>query len=223
MHRRIILSPHLVTEIKEQLKHSKIGPTSAKIISIWAEWLRQSGRAPSEPSETPQWQIAQCLASIPCVALHNALRSRIHCFFSLCQSPILKEHSGILANCDHTSEWVHSVHACIGIAMEWVMLRKSLLAFVLPTRKSPFSLYQIYTSFQVARSMGLVTIHCTFLPSPVLLLVAISGILCAQPMMFPMLKTCKATTARSFLTCTSCEMGSKLPEFSGIVVRARAN
>ena len=43
----------------------------------------------------------------------------------------LKKHTGVVANCDHTSEWVHWVHACIGIAMQWVTLRKSLLAFLL--------------------------------------------------------------------------------------------
>ena len=38
-------------------------------------------------------------------------------FFSLCQPPTLNKHSGVVANCDHTSEWVYCVHACIGIAM----------------------------------------------------------------------------------------------------------
>jgi len=50
-------------------------PTSAKNISVRAEWLRQSGRAPSEPSETPRWRITPRPASIPRVALHIALRS----------------------------------------------------------------------------------------------------------------------------------------------------
>jgi hypothetical protein len=68
--------------------------TSAKNISVRAEWLRQSGHAPSEPSETPQWRITLRAALIPRVALHIALRSLFHRFFSLCQSPILNEHSG---------------------------------------------------------------------------------------------------------------------------------
>jgi len=102
-----------------------------KNISVRAEWLRQSGRAPSEPSETPRWRITPHLASIPRVALHIALRSQFRSFFSLCRSPILNKHSGVVGNCDHTSEWVHWVHACIGIAMQWVTLRKSLLAFLL--------------------------------------------------------------------------------------------
>jgi hypothetical protein len=38
-----------------------------------------------------------------------------------------------------------------------------------------------------------------------------------------MVKTCKAAAAGAFLTCTNFEMGSKLLEFSGILVRARAN
>jgi hypothetical protein len=51
-------------------------------------------------------------------------------FFSLCRSPIVDKHSGVVANCDHTSEWVHWVHACIGIAMQCVTQRKSLLTFL---------------------------------------------------------------------------------------------
>jgi hypothetical protein len=34
-----------------------LGTTSAKNISVRAEWLRQSGLAPSEPSEIPRWLI----------------------------------------------------------------------------------------------------------------------------------------------------------------------
>jgi len=90
-------------------------------------------------------------------------------------------------------------------------------------RAMQFSVYQSYTSFQVARSMWLLTIHRSFRPSPVLLLVAIPGMTCAQPTIFPTLITCKATAAGAFLTCTNVETRSKLPEFSGIVVSARAN
>jgi len=105
--------------------------TSAKNISVRAEWLSQSGHAPSEPSETPQWRIIPRPASITRVTLHITLRSLFRPFFSLCRSPILNKHSGVVANCDHTSEWVHWVHACIGIAMQWVTLRQSLLSFLL--------------------------------------------------------------------------------------------
>jgi len=104
---------------------------SAKNISVRAEWLRQSGRAPSEPSETPRWRFTPYPASRPRVASHIALRSPFRHFFSLCRSPILNKHSGVVANCDHTSEWVHWVHTCNRIAMQWVTLWKSLLAFVL--------------------------------------------------------------------------------------------
>ena len=38
-----------------------------------------------------------------------------------------------------------------------------------------------------------------------------------------MLKTCKVMAAGAVLTCTKFDTGSKLPEFSGIVVSARAN
>jgi hypothetical protein len=115
--------------------------TSAKNISVRAEWLRQSGRAPSERSETLWWRITPRPASIPRLTLHIALRSLFHRFFLLCWSLILNERSGVVANSDHNSEWVHSVRACIGIAMRWVMLRKSLLAFLQPVRKMQFSLY----------------------------------------------------------------------------------
>jgi hypothetical protein len=70
-------------------------------------------------------------ASIPCVALHIALWSPFLPFFLLCQSSILNTHSGVVANCDHRLEWVHWIHACIGIAMQWVPLRKSLHTFLL--------------------------------------------------------------------------------------------
>jgi hypothetical protein len=91
--------------------------TSAKNISTRAEWLRHSGRARSEPSETPRWRNTPRPASIRRVALHIALRLPFRRFFSLCRSAILSKHSGVVANCDHTTEWVHWVHACIGIAM----------------------------------------------------------------------------------------------------------
>jgi len=104
-----------------------------------------------------------------------------------------------------------------------VPLQKSLLAFLPPERKMQFPLYLLYTSFQVARSMWLLTIHRSVRLSPVLLIVAISGMRCAQLTIFPMLKTCKATAAGAFLTCTNVKTGSKLPEFSGIVVSAKAD
>ena len=107
---RVDLSARLITGGFIEHSHT----TSAKNISVRAEWLRQSGRAPSEPSETPRWRITPCPASIPRVALYITLQSPFRRFFSFCRSPI---HSGVVANCDHTSEWVHWVHACIGIAM----------------------------------------------------------------------------------------------------------
>jgi len=91
--------------------------TSAKNISVQAEWLRQSGRAPSERSETPRRTMTPRQVSIQHVTLHIALRSPFRHFFSLCRSPIFNKHSGAVANCDHPSEWVHWVHICIGIAI----------------------------------------------------------------------------------------------------------
>jgi len=69
--------------------------------------------------------------------------------------------------------------------------------------------------------MWQLTIFRSFLLSPVWPLVAISGITCVQPRMFPTLKACTATATGDFLTCNMCVTGSKLPEFSGILVSAR--
>jgi hypothetical protein len=54
--------------------HTAFGPLT-KNISVRAEWLHKSGRAPSEPSETPRWWFTPRLASVPRIALHIALRS----------------------------------------------------------------------------------------------------------------------------------------------------
>jgi len=121
----------IVASIRDLLKGKPKHISSAKTISVRVKWLRQSARAPSEASETPRLRITPHPASIPRVAPHIALRSPFHRFFSLCQSPILNKHSGVVANFNHTSEWVHWVHACIGIAMQRMMVRKSLLAFLL--------------------------------------------------------------------------------------------
>jgi hypothetical protein len=77
--------------------------TPAKKNSVRAEGLRQS--------------LQRHLFSIPRITLHIALQLLFHQFFSLCRSPILNKHSGIGANCDHMSEWVHWVPACIWNAM----------------------------------------------------------------------------------------------------------
>jgi hypothetical protein len=73
---------------------------SAKHISVRTEWLGQSGRAPSEPSETPGWQITPCPASIPCIALHIALRLLVHRF--LCSVGLLFSTNtlALKAHCD---------------------------------------------------------------------------------------------------------------------------
>jgi len=113
----------------------------AKISFVQARWLRQCGHGLSAMAETPWLQNSLHLTSIPQVALHIALQSQFHHFFSLSRSPISKKHSGVVANSDHTSEWVYWVCSCIRIALQWVTLRKSLLAFLLPARKAQFSLY----------------------------------------------------------------------------------
>ena len=90
------------------------------------------------------WRITSHLGSIQLVTLYSALQSVFHCLFAFCRSSISKDHSGVVANCDNTSDWIHWVRACIGIAMEWVTLRISLLAFLLPPRKMQFSLVIIH-------------------------------------------------------------------------------
>jgi len=62
--------------------------------SVWAERFRQSGRAKSETSETPQWRITLHPTSMPRVTLHITLQSLFHHFFPVCLSPILNENSG---------------------------------------------------------------------------------------------------------------------------------
>jgi len=161
-----------------------------------------------------QWDVPHNLSPSDCSFTLSSRSGRSH---------ISNEPSGVVANCDHTLELVHWVRACIGIAMQWVMQRKSLLAFLLPVCKMLFSLYKLNTSFQLDRSMWRLTIHHLFLPSPVLQLVSISENTCAQPPMFPMLKTCKARGAGTFLICPNFETGPKLPMFCGNVVSARAN
>jgi hypothetical protein len=47
--------------------------SSAKKYSFLVEWLRRSGRAVTEPSETARWQIPLRPVSIQCGALHIAL------------------------------------------------------------------------------------------------------------------------------------------------------
>jgi hypothetical protein len=83
---------------------------SAKNISVRADWLHQSGWAPPEQSGILWWQIALRPAWIPRIALHITLQLQFRRFFSLCQYSIENDHCGVVANCDHTSEWVYWVH-----------------------------------------------------------------------------------------------------------------
>jgi hypothetical protein len=116
-----------------------------------------------------------------------------------------------------------SLYQLYGIARQSVMLQTSLLAFRLPVRNRQVSHYQLYTSFEAARSWWQLTIHRWFHLSAVLLLVAISGMMCVQLTMFHVLKICKVTVTGAFLTCTKFKMGYKFPKFSGIMLNARAN
>ena len=81
-------------------------PASVRKNSVQAEWLRQGARTLSELSQSPRWQITLRPAPIPSVALHISLRSQFCRFFSLCRYSIVNKHCGIVANCDHMSEWI---------------------------------------------------------------------------------------------------------------------
>jgi len=87
--------------------------TSANNILVREQWLRQSVHAPSEPPETPWWQITLPPDSIQHVALHIAFQSRFHLVVSHHLSSILNAHTCVGGNSDHTSDWVHWEHACI--------------------------------------------------------------------------------------------------------------
>ena len=87
--------------------------------------FRLARMAPSEWTRTV-WAVRDTLGgwllharpSLPCVASHIALWTLFGHFFSLCRSSNLNKHSGIVANCDDTSDCVHWVHTCIRIAMQ---------------------------------------------------------------------------------------------------------
>jgi len=100
-----------------------ISPTSAKHNSVPAEWLSQSGRAPSEPSETPRWQITPRPAAIQRIVLHITLQSQFHCFFSLCRYSIVNKHYGGVANCDHsTRHFVYHICLCYSHKIRYLII-----------------------------------------------------------------------------------------------------
>jgi hypothetical protein len=105
LHNTYLREHHIVCQHSDLWQNYTSATSSAKNISVRVEWLRQRGRAPSEPSETPRWQITLRPAPIPRIALHITRRSQFRCFFSLCRYPIVNQHCGVVANCDHASEW----------------------------------------------------------------------------------------------------------------------
>jgi hypothetical protein len=98
--------------------YTKVTEKAVERAPISKKHFRLGGLAASESSETPGWRITPRPVSIPLVELHIALRSPFRRFFSLCRSSIVNKHSGVVANCDHTSDWVHWVHTCIGIEID---------------------------------------------------------------------------------------------------------
>jgi hypothetical protein len=100
--------------------------TGCLSIDISKKHFCRGGMAPSEwmrsvraVRETPVADYSMPGVNATRVTLHIALRSLFLRFFSLCRSPNLIKHSGVVVNCDHTSECVHWVHASIGIAMQY--------------------------------------------------------------------------------------------------------
>jgi hypothetical protein len=90
-------------------KHFRLGGLAA---SEWTRSVRAVRDTPLADYSAPGVNTTRRVAYRPPIAVSPFRRC-----FSFCQSPILNKHSGVVANCDHTSEWVHCVHACIGIAM----------------------------------------------------------------------------------------------------------
>jgi len=82
----------------------------ANNISVRAEWLCPGGPAHPYPSKILRWQKTLGSAPIQRVAVDSALPWLFRCLFSLCQYLIVIEQCRVVANCDHTSEWVHSFH-----------------------------------------------------------------------------------------------------------------
>jgi len=78
--------------------------TPAKNISIRVEWLHQSERAPSEPSESAQCQITLHPGSIPGVALYISFRSRCN-FSSHSFNVKLEECRNMVGRYDTTRPW----------------------------------------------------------------------------------------------------------------------
>jgi hypothetical protein len=162
-------------------------------------------------SQSSWWQIMNRPYSIQFDTLHITLQSQFFNFFKFSLSPDSNDYSGVVANCNHTTQPVHSVHASIWIAMRWVMMRKFILTFLVLLRKLQYILYWLYTSFQVAWSTCLVTIDRSFYPSPVVLMADTCGTLCAQPPIIPTQRSGIAMDARVFCTCSYFEEVPTLP------------
>jgi hypothetical protein len=172
---------------------------------------------------SPRWWSTPHRVPIPGVALHTALQSLFHRFFSHGWSRILNEHSGIRANCEHTLESIHWVHACICIAMRWVTLRKI----------SP----RVHSTCAQNAILSLLTVH--IIPSRQIyvpvdnpsLILSVSYLTTSSGLwnyVHPASNVShnekrKAMAAGAFLTGTNFPTGSTFHRFSGIVVSARAN
>ena len=125
--------------------HTLVRVSSANNNSVQAEWLRQSRRVQSQPSETPRWRITPQPASVPCVTLNIALRSQFQHSFSLCRCPIFNEHTDVVANCDYSSEWVIGYAHALGLQCDgWRRENHSSRSFYL--RATCYSLFTNYTN-----------------------------------------------------------------------------
>jgi len=179
--------------------------------------------APPEPLETLQWRISPRTVSIQLVALHIALQLLFRFFFSFCRSSIVNDNPGVVANWDHTSEWVPCVSACIGI---WNVMgdaaessphvpstcvhntiRSLLIVHIIRSRQ----IYVAVDNPSLPPSMScLITGNdpCNYVP-------AANNVSHAD--------ISQSNDCLCLLICKNFEPGSNLPEFSGIMVSARAN
>lgn len=78
---QINASPRRVIGLCHNLNLSPIDTTSARTRSVRVEWLRQSGRATSQLSETSGWQNTLRPAPIAHVVIDIALQSQFRCMF----------------------------------------------------------------------------------------------------------------------------------------------
>jgi len=115
-----IMTMHLILMRKKHFRPCRMAP------SEWTPSIRAIRDIPVAAYSVPGTNTTRCVACHPPIAVSPFLLA-----LSVC---LLNKRSGVVANCDRTSERGHWVRAWIGIGMRWVMLRKPRLPFLLPDR-----------------------------------------------------------------------------------------